>query len=51
MADPKMKILAVDDFGTMRCIIKNTLGEIGYVNILEADNGLRALDVLGQEKS
>lgn len=50
MADLKMKILAVDDFGTMRRIIKNILGEIGYVNILEADNGLRALDVLRQEK-
>ena len=50
MADLKMKILAVDDFGTMRRIIKNILGQIGYVNILEADNGLSALDVLRQEK-
>ena len=34
----------------MRRIIKNILRQIGYVNILEADNGLSALDVLRQEK-
>ncbi len=50
MADLKMKILVVDDFGTMRRIIKNILRQIGYVKILEADNGLSALDVLRQEK-
>jgi two-component system, chemotaxis family, chemotaxis protein CheY len=45
-----MKILVVDDFGTMRRIIKNILRQIGYANIFEADNGLSALDVLRQEK-
>ena len=50
MPDLKMKILVVDDFGTMRRIIKNILRQIGYVNIFEADNGLSALDVLRQEK-
>lgn len=50
MPDLRMKILVVDDFGTMRRIIKNILRQIGYVNIFEADNGLSALDVLRQEK-
>ena len=50
MPDLKMKILVVDDFGTMRRIIKNILRQIGYVNIFEADNGLSALEVLKQEK-
>jgi two-component system chemotaxis response regulator CheY len=50
MPDLKMKILVVDDFGTMRRIIKNILRQIGYVNIFEADNGVSALDVLRQEK-
>lgn len=50
MADLKMKILVVDDFGTMRRIIKNILRQIGYVDIFEAENGLAALDVLRQEK-
>lgn len=45
-----MKILVVDDFGTMRRIIKNILRQIGYANIFEADNGLSALDVLRQEE-
>jgi two-component system chemotaxis response regulator CheY len=49
-ASKKMKILVVDDFGTMRRIIKNILRQIGYANIFEADNGLSALDVLRQEK-
>lgn len=50
MPDLKMKILVVDDFGTMRRIIKNILRQIGYVNIFEADNGLSALDILRTEK-
>ncbi|MBW2123695.1 MAG: response regulator, partial [Deltaproteobacteria bacterium] len=37
MADTNMKILVVDDFATMRRIIKNVLREIGYNNIVEAD--------------
>ncbi len=50
MADLKMKILVVDDFGTMRRIIKNILRQIGYANVFEADNGLSALEVLRKEK-
>lgn len=49
MIDLKMKILVVDDFATMRRIIKNILRELGYENILEADSGLSALEILKKE--
>jgi two-component system chemotaxis response regulator CheY len=41
-----MKILVVDDFSTMRRIIKNLLRDIGFGNISEADDGLTALPLL-----
>ncbi|MFT7413805.1 MAG: two-component system chemotaxis response regulator CheY [Methylophagaceae bacterium] len=41
-----MKILIVDDFSTMRRIIKNLLRELGFNNTLEADDGLTALPIL-----
>lgn len=41
-----MKILIVDDFSTMRRIIKGLLGELGYTNIEEADDGNTALPLL-----
>jgi len=43
MADANMKILVVDDFGTMRKIIKNLLKELGYTNVDEAEDGAMAL--------
>ncbi len=49
-ADKKMKILIVDDFATMRRIIKNILRQLGYTNILEADDGSTALNILRKEK-
>lgn len=49
MIDLKMKILVVDDFATMRRIIKNILRELGYENIFEADSGLSALEILKRE--
>ncbi|UOD33927.1 response regulator [Deferribacteraceae bacterium V6Fe1] len=42
------KIITVDDSSTMRRIIKNTLIKIGFSNILEAGNGIEALEVLAQ---
>tara|TARA_R110002111_G_scaffold248271_1_gene311782 strand:+ start:177 stop:575 length:399 start_codon:yes stop_codon:yes gene_type:complete len=44
--DKNMTILIVDDFSTMRRIIKNLLRDIGFTNMLEADDGLTALPIL-----
>ena len=41
-----MKVLVVDDFSTMRRIIKNLLRDIGFTNISEADDGSTALPML-----
>jgi len=41
-----MKILIVDDFSTMRRIIKNLLVELGFSNIVEADDGKTALPIV-----
>jgi len=41
-----MKILIVDDFSTMRRIIKNLLRDLGFNNTQEADDGNSALPVL-----
>lgn len=44
--DKNMKILVVDDFSTMRRIIKNVLHELGFSNTDEADDGKTALPML-----
>ena len=44
--DKNMKILIVDDFSTMRRIIKNLLRDLGFTNTQEADDGLTALPML-----
>ncbi|BCS98425.1 MULTISPECIES: chemotaxis response regulator CheY [Desulfoluna] len=41
-----LKILVVDDFATMRRIMKNILKQLGYTNITEADDGTTALEEL-----
>jgi two-component system chemotaxis response regulator CheY len=41
-----MKILIVDDFSTMRRIVKNLLRDLGFNNTQEADDGLTALPLL-----
>ena len=41
-----MKILVVDDFSTMRRIIKNLLRDLGFNNTSEADDGTSALPML-----
>jgi two-component system chemotaxis response regulator CheY len=48
--DPNIKILIVDDFSTMRKIIRNILTQLGFKNILEADDGTTALVILKKEK-
>ena len=42
----KMRILVVDDFASMRKIIKGLLKQIGFQNIEEADDGSTALEKL-----
>ena len=44
--DKNMKILIVDDFSTMRRIVKNLLRDLGFTNTQEADDGNTALPML-----
>ncbi|MEC5396835.1 chemotaxis response regulator CheY [Uliginosibacterium sp. H1] len=46
MSDPKMKFLVVDDFSTMRRIVRNLLKELGYTNVDEAEDGVAAMQKL-----
>jgi len=46
MSDPKMKFLIVDDFSTMRRIVRNLLKELGFTNVDEAEDGVVALQKL-----
>jgi two-component system chemotaxis response regulator CheY len=48
--DLNMKIMIVDDFATMRRILRNILKQIGFKNIIEADDGKHALKELKKEK-
>jgi two-component system chemotaxis response regulator CheY len=41
-----LRFLVVDDFSTMRRIIKNLLHDLGYQNVAEADDGNTALPIL-----
>jgi len=43
MSTPDMKFLIVDDFSTMRRIVRNLLKELGYANADEAEDGVAAL--------
>jgi two-component system, chemotaxis family, chemotaxis protein CheY len=42
----ELRFLVVDDFSTMRRIVKNLLQELGYQNVQEADDGQTALPML-----
>ena len=48
--DLNMKVMIVDDFATMRRILRNILKQIGFKNIIEADDGKHALKELKKEK-
>lgn len=41
-----LRFLVVDDFSTMRRIVKNLLNDLGYANVAEADDGNSALPML-----
>ncbi|ENO96295.1 chemotaxis response regulator CheY [Thauera phenylacetica] len=46
MSDPKTRFLVVDDFSTMRRIVRNLLKELGFANVDEAEDGAVALQKL-----
>ncbi|MGK5090987.1 chemotaxis response regulator CheY [Deltaproteobacteria bacterium TL4] len=49
-ANKDMNILVVDDFSTMRRIVKNILRQLGFTNIIEADDGTTAMAKLKSER-
>ena len=50
MAQSTLKFLVVDDFATMRRIIRNLLKELGFSNVDEAEDGVNALQKLRAER-
>ncbi len=44
--DTSIRVLVVDDFATMRRILKNILKQLDFKNLVEADDGTTAWDVL-----
>ena len=48
--NPNMRVLVVDDFSTMRRIVRNILRQLGFNNVVEADDGTTAWEVLNREK-
>lgn len=50
MSDSSLRFLVVDDFSTMRRIIRNLLKELGYTNAEEAEDGNVALNRLKTER-
>lgn len=49
MTAPNMRFLVVDDFSTMRRIVRNLLKELGFTNVEEAEDGAMALSMLQSE--
>jgi two-component system chemotaxis response regulator CheY len=47
--DKNMRVLVVDDFSTMRRIIKNILRQLGFNNIVEADDGTTAWETINRD--
>jgi two-component system chemotaxis response regulator CheY len=47
--DLNMKVLIVDDFATMRRVLKNIMKQIGFSSITEAENGKEALKILKEQ--
>ena len=48
--DLTINILIVDDFSTMRKILRNILKQLGFTNIVEANDGTTALEILKKQK-
>lgn len=49
MSDNNLKFLVVDDFSTMRRIVRNLLKELGYSSVEEAEDGAAALSKLKRD--
>ena len=47
---PKMKILVVDDFPTMRKIVKTIFSQLGYSNFIEAEDGQKGYEALQKNR-
>jgi two-component system chemotaxis response regulator CheY len=50
MNEKNIKVLIVDDFATMRKVIRNLLKQVGYEDIVEAEDGVMALKALKAQK-
>jgi two-component system, chemotaxis family, chemotaxis protein CheY len=50
MAYKDMTALVVDDFSTMRRIVKNILRDLEFKNVLEAEDGTTAVQILSSQK-
>lgn len=50
MNEKNIKILIVDDFATMRKVVRNLLKQVGYEDIVEAEDGVMALKALKSQK-
>ena len=50
MSGPNTRFLVVDDFSTMRRIVRNLLKELGYSNVDEAEDGVQALQKLRSDQ-
>lgn len=51
IGSPDMKVLIVDDFPTMRRITRTLMRQIGYSNMVEAEDGKQALEMLQRDQS
>jgi len=50
MSEKNIKVLIVDDFATMRKVVRNLLKQVGYADIVEAEDGVMALKALKSQK-
>jgi len=50
MNEKNIKVLVVDDFATMRKVVRNLLKQVGYEDIVEAEDGVMALKALKSQK-
>ncbi len=48
--DKNLPILLVDDYASVRRVVKNCLAKLGFKNIVEAENGSSALDRIAENK-